>query len=357
MTKMNRRAFMKMSGFLAANLSLFKNFAYADENAADPLEQKAIEKASQFVNNISNNPFRDIQSITLLYEVHMMADLYVRLKMNAALKFEKKKNNYFSTFSLTEPEGEGGWSWLVFNIFGRHTSEYKELMKNIEIRLIESIHLWENRLWTDKLEEVQSKTSENSSQPAMKIDFNYDEMLIKFWGDKTTAKHDKAILYINQIAPLTAFFNYILFDVYITNINLINALKQMENKVDNASTSSKIPNFLFTSQPVRIGKNLTGKLSEYPMTLQIEKGNFLDVIYGDYIYYKLAHDKISNIKVPYSAQIEGIISKKRKREKLEELKQRYPDKTSFDEELRAEHKYILASTDVRVYLSEFEIVR
>jgi len=357
MTGINRRTFIKFAGLSAAKLTLLKNIAHADSNASDPLEIRARKKANQFVNNISQNPFRDIKSVTLFYEVQMMADLYVKLKMNAALKFIKRENNYISTFSLTKPEGEGGWSWLVFNLFGKHTADYKEMMKNIEIRLMEFIHLWENKLYTNKLEEIQSKTSENANQPAMKIDFDYDEMQIKFWGDKSMPKHDKTIKYTNQIAPLTAFFNYIFFDTYQTKIHLINALKQLENKLNDASPTPKIPSFLFKSQLVRIGENTTDEFPEFPMTLHLEKGNFLDVIYGDYIFYKLVHNKISNIKVPYSAEIEGIISKKRKREKLKELKKRYPDKTSFEKELRDEHKDILASTNVRVYLSEFEVIR
>jgi len=357
MKKMNRRTFMKIAGLSAANLPVFNPFVYADTDPSDPLEQRARNKAQEFVNNVSAKSLRDIESITLLYEVQMMADLYVKLKMNAALKLIKKENSYFSTFSLTEPEGEGGWSWLVFNLFGKHTAEYKEMMKNIEIRLIETIHLWENKLYTDQLEEIQSKTSENAGQPAMKIDFDYEEMLIKFWADKSVSTYDKSIKYINQVAPLTAFFNYIFFDTYETNINLINALKEVENKVNNNSSESKSPNFLFKSQKVKIGKNVTGQKPEFPMTLHIDKGNFLDVIYGDYIFYKLIHNQQSNIKVPYSAHIDGLISKKRKRDKLKELKKRYPHKTSFEKELQNEYKDILASTDVRVYLSEFEMVR
>jgi hypothetical protein len=357
MATISRRSFIKVVGLSAAKLTLMKNFAHADNTASDVLEIRAEKKANQFITNISNDTFRSIKSLTLLYEVHMMADLYVKLKMNAALKFIQKGNNYFSTFSLTEPKGEAGWSWLVFNLFGKHTAEYKEMIKNIEIRLIETIHLWENRLYTDTLEEIQSKTSENAGQPAMKIDFDYDEMLIKFWGDKSVSMYDKAIKYINQIAPLTAFFNYLFFDSYQTNIHLINALKQVENKLNKSSRDPKIPSFLFKSQLVKIGRNITGDSPEFPMALHLEKGNFLDVIYGNYIFYKLAHNKTSNIKVPYSAQIEGIISKRRKREKLRELKKRYPHKTSFEKELRDEYKDILASTNLKVYLSEFEIVR
>ena len=74
-------------------------------------------------------------------------------------------------------------------------------------------------------------------------------------------------------------------------------------------------------------------------------------------YFKFVHNKNSNIKVPYSAHIEGIISKKRKRKKLKELKEKYPSKRSFEKELRDAYKDILASTDVKVYLSEFDIVR
>ena len=320
------------------------------------LEKRAKKKAVQFVDTISKSRFNKIQSVILLYEVHMMADLYVKLKMNAALKFIKKGNQYYSTFSLTEPEGEGGWSWLVFNLFGKHTAEYKEMMKNIEIRLIEYIHLWENKLYTDKLEEIQSRVSENADQPAMKIDFDYDEMLIKFWGDKRLQAYDKALPYVNQIAPLTAFFNYIFFDTCQTKFQLINALKEGEKKTYEKNPVPHSPNFHFKSQLVTIGKNNTGEAAAYPMALHLDKGNFLDVIYGDYIFYRLIHNKRSNIKVPYSAQIEGIISKKRKRNKLEELRERYPNKTSFEKELRDEYKDILASTDVNVYLSEFEII-
>ena len=355
MTDVNRRTFLKFAGISATKLAILANIVYADSSDSNPLELRARKKANQFVNAISRYSFRKITSVTLVYEVHMMADLYVKLKMNAALKFIKRGNTYFSTFSLTEPEGEGGWSWLVFNLFGKHTAEYKEMMKNIEIRLIESIHLWKDRLYTDKLEEIQSQRSENSSQPAMKIDFDYDEMLIKFWGDKSAQKHDSQIRYVNQLAPLTAFFNYLFFDSYQTKMYVVNALKQADDELPNTSSFSQTPTFLFKSQLVRISKNSTGISIEYPMALHLDKGNFLDVIYGYYIYYRLAHNKASNIKVPYSARIGGIISKKRKREKLKELKKRYPNKASFEKELRDEYKDILASTDVQVYLSEFEI--
>ena len=191
----------------------------------------------------------------------------------------------------------------------------------------------------------------------MKIDFDYDEMLIKFWGDKRLQAYDKALPYVNQIAPLTAFFNYIFFDTYQTKFQLINALKEGEKKTYEKNPVPRSPNFHFKSQLVTIGENSTGEAAAYPMALHLDKGNFLDVIYGDYIFYRLIHNKRSNIKVPYSAQIEGIISKKRKRNKLEELRERYPNKTSFEKELRDEYKDILASTDVNVYLSEFEIIR
>ena len=256
MAGINRRTFIKVVGLSAAKLTLLRNITHADSSTSDPFEIRARKIATQFVNSISRNPFRGIKSATLFYEVHMMADLYVKLKMNAVLKFSKRENNYISTFSLTKPKGEGGWSWLVFNLFGKHTAEYKEMMKNIEIRLMEFIHLWENKLYTNKLEEIQSKTSENANQPAMKIDFDYDEMQIKFWGDKSMPKHDKTIKYTNQIAPLTAFFNYIFFDTYQTKIHLINALKQLDKKLNDTSPAPKFQVFYLNLNWSVLGKIL-----------------------------------------------------------------------------------------------------
>lgn len=348
---------MKIAGLSAAQLAVFKNIGHAVDDPALLRERRSLQKATRFINIVSRYSPRGIKSITLLYDVHMMADLYVKLKMNAALTFGRENNHYYSTFSLTEPESEGGWSWLVFNLFGKHTSEYKEMMKNIEVRLIESIHLWENKLYTDKLEELHSKNLEDSTQPAMKIDFNYQEMLIKFWSDKKLKQHDMEIKYINQTAPLTAFFNYIFYEPTETKLNVINALKQEETQINKTPSGNKSYNFIFQSEPVKIERNPTDEFMEFPMSVHLEKSNFLDVIYGDYIYYKLVRGSETNIKVPYTAHIEGIISKKKKREKIKELRQKYTNEVLFEKKLRESYRDILASTDVQVYLAEFEIIR
>ncbi|MBE9545144.1 MAG: hypothetical protein IMF02_11660, partial [Proteobacteria bacterium] len=87
----------------------------------------------------------------------------------------------------------------------------------------------------------------------------------------------------------------------------------------------------------------------------LEKGNLLDIIYGENIYYQLVLDAESNIKVPYAARIEGIISRSKKRNKLKMLRERHPDREISEKEIFAEADDILAAGNVRVYLKKFNV--
>ena len=354
----NRRFILRYAGLsIAAVFLMFSAPSYTNSGTSESLEKKARKQADSFLARISENPLKEIESVSFSYEVHMVSSLNVRMKMSAALKMGKKEKGYISTFKLTEPEGKDIWSWLLLNLFGKHTKEYKELVQSIETLLTERFHIGERRFMTDNLEEFLPVRKYYPNQTAIKVCFNYDEALIKLWEDKKRASFSKSMKYTDQVGPLTGFFNYLFFDKRCTRMRIMNVLKQVEDSTASEAVSGKkMVHYLFESEVAYLGFNNTDQHTEYLMNAYLEKGNFLDIIYGENIYYQLAHDAESNIKVPYAARIEGIISRPKKRNKLKMLRERHPDREISEKEIFAEVDDVLAAWNVRVYLKNFIVI-
>lgn len=335
---------------------IFNSYSFANSNADDDLEINARKQADGFLAHISGTPLMQAQSVSLSYEIHMVSVLSVQMKMDATVKMEKKENGYISILNLSKPEGKNVWSWLLLNLFGKQTMEYKELIESIETLLIERFRFRDHRFITDSLEEFLPDRKYYPNQTAIKVVFDYDNLLIKFWDDKTQSQFSESLAYTAQVGPMTGFFNYILFDKCDTKMYIINALKQVEDSpsLETVSAERKVY-YLFESELVSLGFNNTGKHTQYPMSVYLERGNFLDIIYGENVYYQLAQDAACKYKVPYAARIEGIISKSKKRQKLKMLRKKYPDRDISEKELLAEVDDILAAKHVRVYLNHFSI--
>jgi len=155
---------------------------------------------------------------------------------------------------------------------------------------------------------------------------------------------------------LTGFFNYLFFDEYATSMRVINVLKDVEDsEAAEAVSEKKTVNYLFESEVAHFGFNRTDHHIDFRMNVYLEKGNFLDIIYGENIYYQLALDAGSNLKIPYAARIEGIISRPKKRNKLKWLSQRYPDRNILEKEIYDEVGDILAARNVKVYLKNYRV--
>ncbi len=73
-----------------------------------------------------------------------------------------------------------------------------------------------------------------------------------------------------------------------TDLNIINALKQVEDLGTSARTSPgrKKVSFLFGAELVKLQDNTTGKHNEYPNAIYFQGHSYLDIIYGKNIYYK-----------------------------------------------------------------------
>jgi hypothetical protein len=354
---MNHNRFLRYAGFvLAAAFFLFAPISFSKGANGEDLEKSALKQADALLFRMSENPINEIKSVSLFYTVDMVSAMNVRLAMRATIKMEKKEKAYASSFTLTEPVGKDIWSWLLLNLFGKHTKEYKELIKGIETTLIESFHLEDGRFMTDVLEEFLPTGRHFPNQTAIKVRFDYDDAQIRFWEDKEQENFSKSLRYVDQVGPLTGFFNYIYFDDRFTSMRLVNALK-----LSNAATKSeadavqKRVEYLFESEPVNLRSNNTGQHKEYQMCLFLEKGNFLDIIYGESMYYQLAHDAEKKFKMPYAGRVEGIISRSKKIAKIKRLKQKYPDREISQKEIFAQVDDILAAKNVKVYLEGFSV--
>ena len=68
-----------------------------------------------------------------------------------------------------------------------------------------------------------------------------------------------------------------------------------------------------------------------------------------------AYNSGLNFKLPYSAHAEGIISKDKKRKKVKALKKKFPHRDSFEEELLAEVDDILATRNIKIFLTDYGV--
>ena len=372
--EISRKLFLKYACIIAvaANLLLpLGNLSIARAEVSDAhdvttakelIEKNSKAAATSFLRALSEYPVKNIKSLELLYDVHMNVAWNVKTKMSVAFEMKKDKNHYISTFSLTEPVGENLWSKFALFIYGKHTQEYKEMIKSIETRLQEKYRLKNKRFMTDELKEILPKKERYKNQSGIRVYFDYTENLIKFWEDQKKADFSKSIKYTNQVGPMAGFFNFVLFEKPKADLNIINALKQVEDLGTSARTSPgrKKVSFLFGAELVKLQDNTTGKHNEYPNAIYFQGYSYLDIIYGKNIYYKLLHNTSSNVKIPYSIYLDGIISKTKQRNKERALKQLAKmDQGSrvYEQELEAfETMDELAAKNVNVYLHETKVI-
>jgi len=357
MFEITRRNLFKWTTFTAGQLLLvFNNLGYADDPSAEALENSAREKATAFLDQISPYELNKLQSIYFTYDVHLKVAMNIRMKVGAVIWVRKEGNGFTASFKLAEPEGVNGWSWLMLMLFGKHTQEYKELIQGIETKLVERFHHDGGRFRTDLLEEILPEEKYYENQTAIKVYFDYEQQKIVFWEDKFDDSFSKILPYTGQMAPMTAFFNYLFSGHAETEMSIVNVLKQVEDDDSSPETPGiKIVRYLFESQITSFGVNTSGKYPGYPMMVKFKGGNFLDIVFGEYLYYQLSHDARSRIRLPFAAHVLGIISKNKKRKKIKRLKKKYPHRKSFEKELLDEVDDILAARNIKVYLSGVEV--
>jgi hypothetical protein len=325
------------------------------------LMHKSEELAKSLIRKLSEIPVGNATSLSLLYDVHMDVGWSVKMKMDAALEMRKDQSSYIATFSLSEPTGENLWSKFALSIFGKHTLQYKEMMQSVETRLEEKLRLKNGRFLTEEFREILSAAKSYKNQSGIRVYFDHTDRLVKFWEDQTEAEFSKSIKYTDQVGPMTGFFNFLFFENPRTDLTIINALKRVEDVEAGGvfSRREKKVDFVFGSELVRLHPNNTGRHMEYANAISFRTDNFLDIIHGKNIYFNLLHSDTHNLKIPYAIQLDGIISKtkKRKRElKIIQLMKRKPDSRAYEEELEAiQAMDDLAAKDVVVLLRGFKV--
>jgi len=322
-----------------------------------PQWDKSREVGELFMKMLSVKSFGDIKDIRLSYDVHMNLQASVKTKMVATLEMIKEGNNYLSIFSLGEPVGKDLWSRFALFVYGKHTDEYKEMMKAVETRIHERFRFQKDKFVTEDFREILSDVKVYENQTGIRVHFDYKDNLVKFWEDQTKKVFTKSIPYSNQYGPLTAFFNYLLFEPTKVELSVINAIKQVED-VDPSGEplpDKKAVNFLFESQVVRLQHNNTGRYPEYDSAIYFEGKNYLDIIYGKNVFLELSHATIGRAKVPYVIHLDGIISKSKKRKVELRLKQLMDNPETAHELERDLEEEVLAAKNVKVYLTAADV--
>jgi len=319
---------------------------------------KPRQVGEQFLKKLSVKSFKDAKSIRLSYDVHMDLQVYVKARMVATLEMRKEGGNYLSIFSLEEPVGKDLWSKFALFIYGKRTAEYKEMMQAVEMRIHERFHFQNEKFVTEEFREILPDVKDYENQTGIRVYFDYKENLIKFWGDQSKKVFTKSIPYSNQIGPLTAFFNYLLFEPAKVKFSVINAMKQVED-VDPSGEplppDKKIVNFLFESQVVQMKQNDTGRYPEYSSAIYLESENYLNIIYGKNIFYELSRATVGRVKIPYVLHLDGIISNSRKRKLDLRLKQLMDNPEAAQELEREMEDEVLAAKNVKVSLTAADV--
>jgi hypothetical protein len=318
---------------------------------------KPSEVGGLFLKMLSGKSLGDIKSIRLSYDVHMDLQAFVKTKMVATLEMRKEGKDYLSIFSLEEPVGQDLWSRFALFVYGKHTAEYKEMMKAVETRIHERFRFQKEKFLTEEFREILPDVKVYENQTGIRVYFDYKENLVKFWKDQTKKAFTKSIPYLNQYGPLTAFFNYLLFEPTKVELSVVNAMRQDED-IDPSgepSTDKKVVNFLFESQVVRLQHNNTGRYPEYDSAIYFEGKNYLDLIYGKNIFFELFHATIGRAKVPYVIHLDGIISKSKKSKFELRLKQLMDNPETAQELEREFEDEVLAAKNVKVYLTATDV--
>lgn len=338
------------------------NESSEEETGRVSVKKEPKHVADSLLEKLSENSIEKIKFLNLSYEVYMQLEGHVKVKMSVILEMKKEGKYYTAVFSLTRPKGEDTWSRFVLYVFAKHTAEYKEMVKAIETKISEKFHFKHGSFVTEEFKEILPKVKKYENQTGMKVHFDYKERRIKFWEDQTKKDFNKSIAYTGQVGPMTGFFNFLLFEEPEAEISVINALKRDKfvGTSKDVSSDRKHIKFIFGSQVVRLQRNDTGRHSEYDNVIYFQDENYLDIIYGKNVYYELAKEAGSNVKVPYAIMLDGIISKKKKREKEERLRRLMAQELGheiFEEERRnIEASEELAAKDVKVILRRADVV-
>jgi hypothetical protein len=321
--------------------------------------------AQEFVKRLSGKNIADIRLMKLSYDLHMHMEGHVKTRMRVTLEMRKEGDGYKGLFHLVEPEGKDAWSKFILFVYGKHTEEYKEMMKAIDVIFVERFFRKGDIFVTDEFKEVLPEKKSGEKLTGIKVAFDYQEGRVKFWEDQALEIFNRAMTYQEQMGPMTAFFGYLLFGDPERDFTVINVVRQTEEVLveggrwEESGRVERI-NFLFEAQAVQIRPNETGRQTAYEHAIYFEKENYLDVIYGKNVFFRLVRHPESHIKIPYSIHLDGIISKAKKREKEKRLRKLMTDLVMEQEILKEKLRELedfdtLASKDVKVYLAEGEV--
>ena len=311
--------------------------------------------ALHFLESLSKNPAEKIKHIKVSYDIHFQREWKVNLKMSAYVEMRKHSNGYLSSFRISRPVGADLWGKFAMLVYGSHTEEYRQAVEEMESTVIEKFSFENGRFLTDSVIEILPEKRKSTGMHGFRISFDRKKKLVKFWENSAVDNKSTSIKYDKQQGPLSAFFNYILFEKPCTEFTCINIQRHNEeNAKEKVGISPSI-----VSQKIKVGKNNTGSHGEYPYVVFLMRDNFFDIVYGKYIYYNISLRPESTLKVPFSALVKGIINKSRYRERTKKLerikKKRYPHKKLEKKLKEIESINILSAKNVKVRFESAEV--
>jgi hypothetical protein len=309
-----------------------------------------------FLKSLSEKPARKIKYLKVNYDIRFQREWKVNLRMSGYVEMKRAGDSFISTFHISKPVGADLWGKFAMLVYGKHTEEYKKAVEEMESTVIEHF-LWEKgKFFTDSVIEILPEKKRLEGHNGFKIVFDRKKRRVNFWEDRSHKEKSASIKYDNQQGPLTAFFNYVLFEEPETEFVGINIQRQnLNNKTKEKKGSKPI-----VSQKIRVGRNNSGLHREYPYAVFLMRDNFFDIVYGKYIYYNITMLRGTTLKIPDSVLVKGIINKSKFRERakrIKNLKKRKLSSSAFKKRLKAINSMdILSAENVRVFFASAEIL-
>ena len=336
----------------------FSDCCHPHKEAGAHTENGTNHKTSAmlFLEALSQVPAQNIKYIKVSYDISFQREWKVNLKMSAYVEMKREPDSYVSTFHISRPVGADLWGKFAMLVYGEHTDEYRKTVEDIESTVVEKFSFQGGKFLTDSVLEILPEKKRSIKSKGFNIVFDRKNNKVRFWENRVLKDQWSSINYTNEQGPLTAFFNYLLFEMPGTEFVGINI--QRQNKIAKKKKGSAVKSIV--SHKIRVGRNNSGTHEEYPYAVSLMCNNFFDIIYGTIIYYDMTLLPGTPLKVPDAALVKGIINKSKFREKhkrLRGLKKRNLTGEKLKKEMKdIEAMDILSAENVRVTFNSAEVL-
>ena len=283
---------------------------------AENLERIAQREAEDFLVQDT----REIKRLHLSYDIFMTYAFGTRFKTGAEICMTKNGQTYEASVNIGEPKPLSNWSSVLLSL-GRVIG-----LGAIKLDIRETFALYPGGYRTRRFrQQIEGREA---------LDMEFSEKNVSFSANG----HRAELPLVEQNGPMAGFFNYLFFSGATSRMVIIKPHRRV-------NIDSKVE-YIFENNTVQFIRDNGCYRCSF--------GSLFEILAGDFKYNLIEGSKIN---LPYTIQIEGIISNRLRNQRDRQLKELEQDcareKQLTKEEILATDIYI--GKDVRGFLKRAKI--